>query len=323
MAKHLVTGVSGFIGAKTAELLLEEGHEVVGIDNMNNYYSVELKEHRREELRRNPRFTFQFMDVEDNDALYKLFQEHQFSTVFHLAARAGVRYSIDHPNIYMTTNAIGALNILEQMVRYKVQKIVMASTSSLYAGLPTPFTENLAVNEPISPYAASKKAAEVMAYTYHHLYDIDVSIVRYFTVYGPAGRPDMSPYRFIKWLDEKTPLTLYGNGTQSRDFTYIDDIARGTILAQKKLGYEIINLGGGHNPYSLNTMIEILEKKMKKKAVINYQQTHIGDMKTTYADITKAKRLLNWEPTVNFEEGLHRSVDWYLTNKEWLGAVPC
>ena len=323
MAKHLVTGAAGFIGARTADLLLEEGHEVVGIDNMNSYYSVELKEHRRAALQRNPRFTYHYMDIEDVEALNRLFDQHAFSTVYHLAARAGVPYSVENPTIYMTTNAVGALNIMEQMIRKNVPKLVLASTSSLYAGQQMPFTEDLPVNEPISPYAASKKATEVMAYTYHHLYKLDVSILRYFTVYGPAGRPDMSPYRFIKWLDEGTPLTIYGNGTQSRDFTYVDDIARGTVLAQKKLGFEIINLGGGKNPYRINDMINILESIMIKKAVINYQSDQKGDMKSTCGDISKAKRLLNWEPKMRFEHGLEASVKWYLENKEWLERIPC
>ncbi|MFN3788112.1 MAG: GDP-mannose 4,6-dehydratase, partial [Sulfurihydrogenibium azorense] len=210
---------------------------------------------------------------------------------------------------------------LEMMKKYQVRKMVLASTSSLYAGQPMPFKEDLPVNTPISPYAASKKAAEVMAYTYHYLYGIDVSIVRYFTVYGPAGRPDMSIFRFIKWIDEGKPIILYGDGSQSRDFTYVDDIAEGTILSTKELGYEIINLGGGKNPISLNTVIQTIEKYLNKKAVIDYRPFHKADLKETWADITKAEKLLGWKPKVSFEEGIKKTVEWYLENKEFLKDI--
>jgi nucleoside-diphosphate-sugar epimerase len=175
-----------------------------------------------------------------------------------------------------------------------------------------PFKEDLAVNTPISPYAASKKSAEVMSYTYHYLYKIDVSVVRYFTVYGPAGRPDMSPYIFAENLLQNTELPIFGTGNQSRDFTYVDDIARGTILASKKLGYEIINLGGGNNPYTLFQMIELMEKASGKKARLHHGPKVNADMDITWADISKAKRLLNWEPTVPFEEGIDRLIHWHM-----------
>jgi len=312
--KILLTGVAGFIASKTAELLLEQGHEVVGLDNMNDYYDVELKKHRLSFFDDKDNFEFHNIDIEDLEALEVLFQKHKFDCVLNLAARAGVRYSIENPHIYMSTNAQGSLNILELMKKYDVKKYVLASTSSLYAGLPMPFKEDLAVNTPISPYAATKKAAESMAYTYHHLFGIDVSIVRYFTVYGPASRPDMAQFRFMRWIDEGKPIQLFGDGTQARDFTYVDDIARGTILAMKPLGYEIINLGGGKNPVSVNEMISILEKNLGKSAKVENLPFNKADMKETWADITKAKALLGWEPQVELTEGLSRCVQNYQNN---------
>ena len=184
-----------------------------------------------------------------------------------------------------------------------------------------PFVETLAVNTPISPYAASKKAAEVMAHAHHHLYELDISVVRYFTVYGPAGRPDMCIFRFIKWIDEGTPITLFGDGTQSRDFTFVDDIARGTIAALKPTGYEIINLGGGNQPVSLITIIEKLESLLGKKAKIENKPFHKADIKTTWADISKANELLGWKPEVSLDDGLKACVDWHKDNMPWSSQI--
>ena len=321
MNKILVTGAAGFIGARTTEVLLEQGMNVVGVDNLNDYYDVLLKEHRLSALKENKNFHFYHTDIEDIQAMHSIFEEHSFDAVINLAARAGVRYSQENPFVYMTTNAMGTLNLLELMREFSVKKMVLASTSSLYAGQPLPFDEKLSVNTPISPYAATKKAAEVMAYTYHHLYGIDISICRYFTVYGPAGRPDMSPFRFIKWIYEGTPITLYGDGTQSRDFTFVDDIARGTIAALQPVGYEIFNLGRGDSPIMLNKMIEMIEKYTGKKACIDYQPVQKTDMTETMADITKAKNILHWQPETDFETGLKESVDWYLNNIEWTSKI--
>lgn len=314
MKKVLLTGAAGFIGAETVRKLLEKGIEVIGIDNLNDYYDVSLKKDRLNSIQSN-KFTFIQLDIENKAKLRELFQNNQFDVVFNLAARAGVRYSMENPDIYMTTNAMGTLNILECMKEFNVPKLILASTSSLYAGQPLPFKEDLAVNTPISPYAASKKAAEVMAYTYHYLYQIDVSIVRYFTVYGPAGRPDMSPYIFANNLLKGEELPVFGSGSQSRDFTYVDDIAEGTILAAKNLGYEIINLGGGNNPYSLHEMIALMEKYSGKKAKIKNEDAIKADMDVTWADISKAKRLLNWEPKVRFEDGIKKLMDWHISRK--------
>ncbi|WP_022847199.1 GDP-mannose 4,6-dehydratase [Desulfurobacterium sp. TC5-1] len=321
MNKVLLTGVAGFIGFKTAQMLVERGYEVVGIDNMNDYYDVKVKEYRLKQLERYSNFKFYKLDIENLEALEILFKDHSFDGVINLAARAGVRYSIVDPFIYVTTNTLGTTNLLELMHRYGVKKFVLASTSSLYAGQKMPFTEDLPVNTPISPYAASKKGAEAMAYTYHHLYKIDVTVLRYFTVYGPAGRPDMSVFRFIKWIEEGTPITIFGDGTQERDFTYVDDIAEGTIKAlETETGYEIINLGG-NKPYKLNYMIGLIEKFTGKTAKKVYKEFHRADMKATWANIEKARKLLKWQPKVSLEEGIRRTVKWHKENAKWLKEV--
>ena len=300
----LVTGAAGFIASRVCEMLLEKGEQVVGLDNMNDYYDVRLKEYRLVKLLKYSNFIFYKANIELLDELKPIFQNHQFRSVYNLAARAGVRYSMVNPWIYLRTNAEGTLNLLELMKDFGVKKFIQASTSSLYAGLTMPFTEDLSVNTPISPYAASKQAAEAFAYTYHKQYDIDVSILRYFTVFGPGGRPDMAPYRFVKWILEGTTISLYGDGSQARDFTYVDDIARGTILAEKPLGYEIINLGGGKNPITINQFISWIEELTRKKAKINYYPAHSADMEFTMANIQKAKILLNWEPIIKTYKGL-------------------
>ncbi|MEC7355086.1 MAG: NAD-dependent epimerase/dehydratase family protein [Planctomycetota bacterium] len=317
MGTVLVTGAAGFIANRVARDLAAE-HKVVAIDNVNDYYDVRLKEHRIEAL---DGIEFHRIDIENKAAMQPLFEENQFDAVVNLAARAGVRYSMENPHVYMTTNAHGSLNLLELMREFDVKKYVLASTSSLYAGQQMPFVESLAVNTPISPYAASKKAAEVMAYSYHFLFGIDVSVVRYFTVYGPAGRPDMSIFRFIQWIDQGVPIELFGDGSQSRDFTYVDDIASGTIAALKPVGYEIINLGGGNQPISMNTVIATLEDLLRKKAKINYRDFHKADLKSTWADISKAKNLLGWEPKISLQEGLENSVKWYVDHQPWSSSL--
>ena len=317
MGTVLVTGAAGFIANRVARDLAAE-HKVVAIDNVNDYYDLRLKEHRIEAL---DGIEFHRIDIENKAAMQPLFEENQFDAVVNLAARAGVRYSMENPHVYMTTNAHGSLNLLELMREFDVKKYVLASTSSLYAGQQMPFVESLAVNTPISPYAASKKAAEVMAYSYHFLFGIDVSVVRYFTVYGPAGRPDMSIFRFIQWIDQGVPIELFGDGSQSRDFTYVDDIASGTIAALKPVGYEIINLGGGNQPISMNTVIATLEELLGKKAKINYRDFHKADLKSTWADISKAKNLLGWEPKISLQEGLENSVKWYVDHQPWSSSL--
>ena len=323
--KYLVTGAAGFIASQVSKQLLDQGDHVVGVDNLNDYYDVRLKNWRLEQLKAHPHaenFSFADIDIEDQAKLSDLFQaEGPFVAVLNLAARAGVRYSMENPHVYLSTNAEGTLNLLECMRVHGCKKLVLASTSSLYAGQKMPFTEDLAVNEPLSPYAASKKAGELMAYSYHKLYQMDVSVVRYFTVFGPAGRPDMSIFRFIKWIDEGVSIEMFGDGSQSRDFTYVDDIARGTIAATQDVGFEIINLGCGRNPVSLNTIISKLEQLLGKKAKINHKPFHVADLMETWADISKAKNLLGWEPQVSLDEGLEKSVQWYMDNQHWLKEV--
>ena len=321
MKNILVTGAAGFIGSKTSELLLNQNFNVIGIDNMNDYYDVSVKEFRLKALQEKNNFQFHKIDIEDFEALDKLFSQNKIDGIINLAARAGVGYSLKNPFVYDSTNSRGTLNLLETMRKFEVKKLILASTSSLYAGQNMPYVETLPVNTPISPYAASKKAAEVMAYTYHYLFHFDITILRYFTVYGPAGRPDMSIFRFIQWIDAGQPLELFGDGTQSRDFTYVDDIARGTILALNHTGYDIINLGGGQNPISLNTLIHLIEKRLDKKSRINYKDFQITDMRSTWADISKAKKLLNWSPKIDLEEGINITVDWHLENSQWLKNV--
>ncbi|NBD37539.1 MAG: NAD-dependent epimerase/dehydratase family protein [Verrucomicrobia bacterium] len=319
----LLTGAAGFVGWKTARLLLEAGHEVVGIDNLNDYYDPRLKLWRLRDLgiaepptvtggwagAGNLRFTR--LDIEDRDAVDGLFAANRFDAVINLAARAGVRASIEDPYVYFRTNVDGTVHLLEAMRRHGVGKFVLPSSSSLYAGQAMPFREDLPVNAPISPYAASKKAAETAAYTWHHLYGIDVTILRYFTVYGPAGRPDMSPLRFLKWIDAGEPIQLYGDGSQRRDFTYIDDIAEGTVKALRPVGYEIINLGGGREPVAIKDMIRAFEDHLGKKAVIDFLPFNKADMKETRADAAKARDLLGWHARVGAGEGFRRTAEWY------------
>jgi len=317
MKKVLVTGAAGFIGARVSEMLLEEGYQVIGVDNLNDYYDLNLKLWRLEKLKKNSNFIFYKISVENYNELKTIFQENCPEAVINLAARTGVRYSLENPFIYLSTNSGGNLNLLELCREYGVPKFVLASTSSLYAGQKMPFKESLPVNMPISPYAASKKAAEMMAYTYHFLYGLDVSILRYFTVYGPAGRPDMAIFKFIKWMMKGVPLEIFGDGQQERDFTYIDDIARGTIKALKPLGFEIINLGNNH-PFKLLEIIKLIEKYVGEKAELKYKELHKADMKATWADIDKAQELINWQPQFNLKEGIKRTVDWTTNNWEWV-----
>ena len=266
-------------------------------------------------------FTFHRDDIENRDSLDRIFSNHRFDAVINLAARAGVRASIEDPHVYLSTNTTGTLNLLERMVRHDVPKFVQASTSSLYAGQEMPFVESSNVTHPISPYAATKLAAEALSYVWHHLHGIDVSVVRYFTVYGPAGRPDMAPFRFSEWIRRGQPITLFGDGNQTRDFTYIDDIARGTLAALKPLGYEVLNLGGGNTPVSINGMIHALEQHLGKSAIIDYQPSIAADMLDTAAEISKTGSLLGWKPLITPSEGFSLTAAWHSANVSMLDAV--
>lgn len=318
MNKLFITGAAGFIGYHTALRYLNEGYEVVALDNMNDYYDPILKHFRLNNLKSFDNFEFIKGDVEDKELLEKIFSENKFELILNLAARAGVRYSTENPYVYFSTNTIGLLNILELMRKYDINKLLLASTSSVYAGSKIPFVENQITDKPISPYSASKLSAELLSFTYHHLYEFDIGILRFFTVFGPAGRPDMSYFRFIKWIDEGSPLTIYGDGTQGRDFTFINDIVNGIYLAsQKHLGYEIMNLGNS-SPVSINEMIGILEDILGKKAIRNEKEFISSDMMNTYSNINKAKIILGWEPEVDLRRGLEICVKWYKDNKELL-----
>jgi nucleoside-diphosphate-sugar epimerase len=322
MGRYLVTGAAGFIGWKVAELLIERGDEVVGLDNMNDAYDVRLKEWRLGTLRERGGFTFRQADIEDRDALDGVFGDGPpLDGVINLAARAGVRQSVENPWVYFSTNATGSLNLLDCCVRHDVPKFVLASTSSLYrSDSPRPYSETGNTDRPLSPYAASKKAAEAIAYTYHYLNGLDVSVLRYFTVYGPAGRPDMSLFRFVQWISEGKPVTVFGDGRQERDFTYVDDVARGTIAALRPIGYEIINLGSD-KPIVLADAIALVEQGTGRKAEVRNVARHPADVEATWASIDKARELLDWEPHTMFAEGVERLVAWYNANREWTREI--
>ena len=321
-ARYLVTGAAGFIASKVCEMLVQAGHTVVGLDNMNDAYDVRLKEWRLARLTPLANFTLIVQDIVDRDGLQKVFREYgPFDAVINLAARAGVRASVENPWAFVDTNLTGTLNLLEGCRQFQIPKFILASTSSVYgADAPQPTSEDWNSSLPLQPYAASKKAAEVMCHSYHYLYGIDVSVVRYFTVYGPAGRPDMVMFRFVQWIREGRPVYLNGDGNQSRGFTYIDDIARGTIQSLRPLGYEIINLGG-HEPITINEMIEKLESMIGHTARVERRPFHKADMLSNLADVSKARRLLDWEPQVGLNQGMQNLVNWYLAERAWTSQV--
>ena len=322
MNRYLVTGCAGFIASKVTELLLDAGYEVVGIDNLNDAYDARLKQWRLSELQGRPNFRFNNVDIADQQAIGRRFAGDAgsgappYAGVINLAARAGVRPSVKNPWVYLSTNGEGTLNLLDLCRQHGVEKFVLASTSSLYgAHNPIPFSEEADTSRPLSPYAASKKAAEAMAYTYHHLHGLDVTVFRYFTVYGPAGRPDMSVFRFIRWVSEGEPLTVFGDGSQQRDFTYVDDIARGTIAGLKPVGYEVVNLGGDR-PVALSEIINQIGQLTGRDPIIEYRDAHPADVPATWANVDKARELLGWQSEVSVEEGLRRCVEWYRENRE-------
>jgi UDP-glucuronate 4-epimerase len=316
----LVTGCAGFIGSTVSEALIQTGHHVVGIDNLNNSYDRRLKEWRLSQLQEKPNFTFRLCDLVNRQALEELFRHRAFDGVINLAARAGVRQSLHNPWIYYDTNVTGALNLLEACRTFEVLKFIQASTSSLYGDAERPFQEDQPTDRPLSPYAASKKAAETLCYTYHALHGLDVTVLRYFTVYGPAGRPDMSVFRFIQCIAEGGPVPIYGDGSQERDFTYVDDIARGTLLALRPMGYEIINLGSDR-PVAVSQVVALLEKALRRPARLKHLPRHPADVPATWASVAKARRMLGWTPQTPFEEGLHNAVRWYEENRSWASLI--
>ena len=333
MSRILLTGCAGFIGSKVSELLLAEGHAVVGLDNVNDAYDVRLKQWRLKQLEGKPGFEFHRLDICDRTALsdhfHSLFaiRHSPFDAVINLAARAGVRQSVENPWVYFDTNVTGTLNLLELCREFGIKKFVLASTSSLYGAvlngrdrLNRPFREDDVTDRPLSPYAASKKAAEALCYTYHYLSGIDVTVLRYFTVYGPGGRPDMSPFRFVQWISEGRPVTVFGDGRQSRDFTYVDDIAAGTVAALKPVGFDVINLGSD-KPVVLMEAIRLIERLVDRTAKIDFKPRHPADVMATWADIGKAGKILGWRPQTKFEDGVRNLVAWYRDNRTWAREI--
>ena len=316
MSSYLVTGCAGFIGAKVSELLLKQGHQVAGVDDLSNAYDPRLKYHRLAALQQDECFHFIKGDIRDAKTLSPAFSLGDHEALLNLGARAGVRQSATDPWLYAQTNYLAVINLLELCREYGIQKFVQASTSSVYGNdTKPPFQETASASMPVSPYAASKKAAETLCYSYHFNYDLDVTIFRFFTVYGPAGRPDMSVFRFIRAIAEDEPLILYGDGGE-RDFTHVDDLAAGVVAGTRRLGHEIINLGGDR-PVKIAHLISLIEDALGKKAEINVVPRPSVDVDSTWADISKARRLLGWQPHVDLESGVRGVVDWYLQNREW------
>jgi UDP-glucuronate 4-epimerase len=309
--KILVTGGVGFIGSALASRVFAEKHEVIVLDNFNDYYDPRLKRARQKALLGGVEVVDG--DITDEAKLRALFAAHKFDLVCHLAAQAGVRYSLQCPEVYLETNVRGTQLLLEIMKEFSVNRMVMASTSSVYGtDTPIPFTEDSAADRPVSIYAATKRSAELIAHTYYALYKIETTCLRFFTVYGPWSRPDMAMLKFAKLMKAGEPIDVYNHGDLRRDFTYVDDIVDGFVLAvDKPLGFEILNLGAG-KPTELIKYIELLEQSLGYKAEKNMLPMQPGDVFETYADITKAKELLNFEAKISIEDGVKNFADWFL-----------
>jgi UDP-glucuronate 4-epimerase len=314
--KILVTGVAGFIGFHLAKKLLELGNQVYGVDNLNDYYDVGLKQARLEQLLPYPRFTFEYLDISDRSLTANLFAVGDFEVVVHLAAQAGVRYSLENPHAYVDSNLIGFTNILEGCRHSAIQHLIFASSSSVYGkNTQVPFSVEDRVDTPVSLYAATKKANELMAHAYSHLYRIPTTGLRFFTVYGPWGRPDMAYYKFVKAIAEDRPIDVYNYGKMMRDFTYIDDVITGIIKliphrAKSRPPYKIYNLGN-NNPVELQEFIATIETLMGKKAQKNFLPMQPGDVITTYADIEELMTDIGFAPATPIAQGLANFVHWY------------
>jgi UDP-glucuronate 4-epimerase len=313
--KVLVTGGAGFIGSHVAEHLLERGDDVVIVDELNSYYDVRIKESNLQllcEKYGEKRVSIFVGDICDEEFMENVFETTRPEWVCHMAARAGVRPSIDDPFVYIHSNIKGTTRLLELSHKYGVKNFVFASSSSVYGGSKsTYFSEEESVDNPVSPYAASKKACELLAYTYHHLYKLNISALRFFTVYGPRGRPDMAPFKFIDRVSRGVEIQQFGDGSSSRDYTYISDIVDGVVRAiDRPHKYEVFNLGKGDGT-SLKEFIELVQKHTEKKAIIKVMPDQPGDVPYTCADVTKASRMLGYQAKVPFEEGIRRTVEWY------------
>jgi len=316
MKKYLVTGGAGFIGSHLCDYLLNEGHRVVVVDNFNDYYDVKIKERNIEENLKNSKYKLYRGDIRDFDFLKKIFEEENVEMVINLAAMAGVRPSLENPLLYEEVNVKGLMNLLELCKTHGINKFIQASSSSVYGNnKDAPFKETAVVDYAISPYAATKKSGEVMGHVYHHLYSIDMIQLRFFTVYGPRQRPDLAIHKFTRMITAGEAIPFYGDGTTQRDYTYIDDIIDGVVksikyLENNKKVYEIFNLGESHT-ISLNEMVGTIEAGLGIEAKIDRQPMQPGDVKKTYADITKAKEILGYNPKTQFKDGIKKFLSWY------------
>jgi UDP-glucuronate 4-epimerase len=307
----LVTGAAGFIGSRLAKILLDRGDRVIGLDNLNDYYPIVHKRRNLADLLASSRFTFVEKDLRDAEAILAVMRQHQPQAVAHLAAMAAVRYSVQHPLIYGHVNVQGTMNLMDAARHVGNPRTVLASTGSTYgATTPVPFVETAPCNQPLAPYPASKRAMELMAYSFHHLYKLPITILRFFNVYGPHGRPDMMPWQWTRMIQRGEPLTLFDGGRLKRDWTYIDDIVAGFVAALgQPLGYEIINLGCSR-PVENIEFVHTIERLLGKKATIVDVPCPPSEPPVTFADISKARKLLGYDPKVNIEQGLERFIDW-------------
>jgi len=309
MEKILITGAAGFIGSHLSERLLSLGYDVYGLDNFDSFYEPSIKRNNVAPFKDHPRFTLIEGDIRDLPFIEDVFRKHSIDKIIHLAARAGVRPSIQLPLLYEDVNIKGTLNLLEISRTKLIKQFVFASSSSVYGGnLKIPFSETDPVDSPVSPYAATKKAGELFCYNYHYLYRIPVTCLRFFTVYGPRQRPEMAIYNFARSIFKEIPFSIYGDGTIRRDFTYIEDIIDGIVLAlENPFEYEIFNLGESET-HSIENVIELLSKLIRKTAKINFLPSEPGDMLITFADISKARKILGYDPKISLETGLKKFV---------------
>ena len=316
MKIYLITGGAGFIGSSLSEELIKQGNRVIAIDNFCDFYNPKIKENNVKKLLENKNFKLYRKDIRDRQSIKEIFEENNIDIVMHLAAMAGVRPSIENPVLYQEVNCMGTQNILEEMKEHNVKNLVMASSSSVYGNCKeVPFREDMIVDFAISPYAATKKANEVMTHVYHKLYNMNVMMLRFFTVYGPKQRPDLAINKFTKYMLEGKNIPMFGDGTTSRDYTYITDIVDGIIqscdyVIKNNNVYEILNLGNS-SPVSLKEMIYTIGKALNIEPKIEEMPMQPGDVERTYADITKAKRIIGYEPKISFEQGIKYFVEWY------------